>query len=283
LVFFGRSASPTGRASSLKKLLDQKLEGSNMLTMKRYISPFALAAAVVAEPQAAAADLSFLSPVTDFFSDLFASYGNLGPALVPYNVTVRNTKFIYSTINRGAAADTLVWPSEEIKKQAGVDAWGDWRPKPGMSASVLYGWGTGQKWLLHVVQDDKYMVVRDPVISNSWKQGKKFWFDHHVNKRDPRHIDRVEQQKETERKDAETKKSKPASDGKCNGITTGKGELPPTWVMVVMGIILISILGLGVKKFLVDTMSPNHQQAAGESSAEQRKCPSANKKEAKKE
>jgi hypothetical protein len=229
---------------------------------------------------AVGADAGFLDPVTNYFADLFRSYGDLGPTLKPYNVTLRNTKFIYRTINREPAASTLVWPSDEIKQVAGEDAWGDWKPTAGMTASVLFGWGSGQKWLLHIVEDDKYMVVRDPVISPSWKAGKKFWFDHHVHPNDPRHIDNINKRAE-EQKKAQAEKKKPSSGGgKCNGVTTGKGELPPTWVMVMMGIIFCCLLGLGAKTFAQNcspvhppAASPKTEQTAGESTAENAPLP----------
>merc|ERR1711907_53339 len=172
---------------------------------------------------------------------------------------------------------TLKWPSDEIKQVAGEDAWGEWKPKAGMEASVLFGWGSGQKWLLHVVEDDKYMVVRDPVISPSWKVGKKFWFDHHVHPNDPRHIDNINKRAE-EQKKAQADKKKPATgEGKCNGVTTGKGELPPTWVLVMMGVIFCSLLLLGVKTFAENTQpisppvaAPKTEQPAGESSEEKK-------------
>jgi hypothetical protein len=248
---------------------------------------FTFLVAVAAGPQATKADASFLQPVQNFFSELFGDYGDLGPTLVPYNVTVRNTKFIYTTINRDEASKTLVWPSEDIKKQAGIDAWGEWRPKPGMTASVLFGWGSGQKWLLHIPEADKYMVVRDPVISNSWKQGKKFWFDHHVKKGDPRHTDRIQQEEKEQKEAAAEKSKKPAAEGKCNGLTTGKGQLPPTWVIVVMCMLFCGIVGLGVKTFFLTQSTQKArkalEQAAGESSAEQKKQLSTSGKTGKEE
>jgi hypothetical protein len=202
------------------------------------------------------ADANFFDPISNFVVDAFTSYGDLGPTLVPYNVTLRNTEFIYSTINREPACRTLVWPSEEIKRKAGFDAWGDWRPRAGMNASVLYGWGTGMKWLLHVVEDDKYLVVRDPVISNSWKQGKKYWFDHHVSPRDPRHADRITAKRQEQ--ESKTAKTQAAAGGTCGGKL--QGEMPPTWVLVVIVVLFCCIVYLGVTTIRGELAKPALQQ-----------------------
>jgi len=214
------------------------------------------------------ADSNIFDSIGKTFNSLFRSYGELGPTLVPYNVTLRNTKFIYRTINREPAAGTLVWPSKEIKKQSGEDAWGKWKPQAGMNASVIYGWGSGKKWLLHFVEDDKYMVVRDPCISRSWKQGKQYWYDHHVDSWDPRHIDNINHKAEKEAKDAA-----PAGKGSCSGGGSGKAEMPPMWVMGICGLLLCVVIWLGVQTFLVE-YQPNSQtteQSAGQSSEEKKK------------
>lgn len=44
---------------------------------------------------------------------------------------------VYDTINRNKGKDTLDWPSAEIQKLAGADAWGDWRPAKGDVGEVI--------------------------------------------------------------------------------------------------------------------------------------------------
>merc|ERR550537_114056 len=217
------------------------------------------------------ADSNIFDSIGKTFNSLFRSYGELGPTLVPYNVTLRNTKFIYRTINREPAAGTLVWPSKEIKKQSGEDAWGKWKPQAGMNASVIYGWGSGKKWLLHFVEDNKYMVVRDPCISRSWKQGKQYWYDHHVHRWDPRHIDninrRAKQQTEKENKDG----TKPAGGGSCGG-GGGKPEMPPVWVLGICAVLLVVVIWLGGTALYARTPQlMAEQQPAGQSSEEKKK------------
>ena len=44
---------------------------------------------------------------------------------------------IYDRINLNKGKDTLDWPSAEIQKLAGADAWGDWRPVKGDVGEVI--------------------------------------------------------------------------------------------------------------------------------------------------
>jgi hypothetical protein len=50
---------------------------------------------------------------------------------------VVNPQDVYDTIHRNKGKDTLDWPSAEIQKLAGADAWGDWRPVKGDVGEVI--------------------------------------------------------------------------------------------------------------------------------------------------
>lgn len=204
----------------------------------------------------------------------FADFGTLGPTLVPYNVTLRNTQFIFSTINRLPAANSLTWPDDEIKRTAGVDAWGEWRPKVNMTADVIWGWGTGQKWLLHFKEENKYLVVRDRCVSSSFRIGKQRWFDHHVHKNDPRHIDVVRRQEA---------RAKEAAAREASGETA---LFPPLMISLLMVFLIGLVLCLGVtthrnimkdreefKKMMALKQKEQEgaQQKAGESTEESQK------------
>jgi hypothetical protein len=199
----------------------------------------------------------------------------LGPALIPYEVKIRNTKFLYSTINQGTSLD---WPSEEMKAKAGQNAWGDWKPKAGMKASVKHGWGTGKKWLLHFEEADKYVVVGDAVISSTWKEGKKFWYDHHVRKKDPRHQDNI-LKRDLQAKLEGNDPAKP-SKGSCRGGKAFEMSDIPLWVIcvtvlvfgsfIVMGFLFIRDEWNAYKRRVAKKSDAMEEQAAGQSSEEEK-------------
>jgi len=218
--------------------------------------------------QSAGADV--IQPLQDLYYENFVAFAPLGPALVPHTAALRNIRSVFSTINR---ANALAWPSPEIKKLAGVDAWGEWEPKPGMEAEVLYGWGTGQKWLLHVPKDDKYLVVADSVIHSSYKQRYGAWWGNHVDKNDPRHAD-------NQKRKAKQAKAPGASDK----------DPPPAWVLAVMGMMGVFVIYLSVVTCIKDRQylkeynarqkaAEAKQQEAGESTEEAKKGSSATSKD----
>jgi len=243
--------------------------------------PFLLLVAATG-PRVVSADL--MDSVNDFLMVTFGNYPDLGPALKPYEVKLRNTKWIYSTINR---ADTLKWPSEEIKQKAGVDAWGEWKPKHGMSAEVVHGWQSGKKWLLHFKEEDKYMVVGDQVISSNWKEGKHKWNTYHVHPQDPRN-GRNREREELERNyKGEDVEDAPVSEEKCK---QGKSDFDniPAWVMAATALVALGFIVGGfywMKAELAWLWSGNREaietQIAGESSQEY-KAPANSKNKAQK-
>jgi hypothetical protein len=70
--------------------------------------------------------------------------------------SISNAKHMFSTINTGFMLPD--WKDEEIKKVAGKNAWGDWRPANGMVGEVIQSWGCA-KHLLRI--DDKYVIAAE--------------------------------------------------------------------------------------------------------------------------
>ena len=103
---------------------------------------------------------------------------DLNPDLpAPENRTITNPLKALSTINE---ENTLqVWPSDAIKAQAGVNAWGDWRPANGMVGLVIHRWpmlknrllkiadGAGHKYV--VMQEEGLFTAENRTISNPLK------------------------------------------------------------------------------------------------------------------
>jgi thiol-disulfide isomerase/thioredoxin len=69
---------------------------------------------------------------------------------------ISNAKKMFSTINMGALLSD--WKDEEIKKIAGKNAWGDWRPANGMVGEVIQSWGC-ERHLIRI--EDKYVVMAE--------------------------------------------------------------------------------------------------------------------------
>jgi hypothetical protein len=80
---------------------------------------------------------------------------------------VINAKKTFSSINQGTALDG--WPSKEIKKAAGKDAWGDWKLVDGMEAEVVHSWGTSKHLLL---VEGRYIVVGEEALEGDPKPKK---------------------------------------------------------------------------------------------------------------
>ncbi len=67
---------------------------------------------------------------------------------------------IYHQINR---TDALTWPSAELRKVAGEDGWGDWKPKNGDVGAIVHTFRRdardgGPIYLLRI--DGHYVPIR---------------------------------------------------------------------------------------------------------------------------
>jgi hypothetical protein len=75
----------------------------------------------------------------------------------PLSVSIVNTGRVYPSINE---TDALDWPSDEIKRKAGKNAWAAWRPKKGMIGRVIHeSWHPSTKEIVYIVEVDGHFAA----------------------------------------------------------------------------------------------------------------------------
>ena len=93
----------------------------------------------------------------DNINDDKASSSVASSRSIPLSVRITNSGKHYPVIN---SVDTLDWPNEAIKKQAGKNAWGDWRPTNGMIGQVIHeSWHPTNKEIVYIIEVDGHFVA----------------------------------------------------------------------------------------------------------------------------